>query len=483
MVLDFKNCGDVKKYIILLFFMLSIGFLNAQNIYNPWIISAGSNFADFNVVKMPFTDQFQSINWMGKKAPTMMKLGRMIKPCLSVSLTYTTVTLETDKLNNIPLDKTITDSYFTKAGLQVEYRFTNGKLLKDELFVDPYVFTGFSMTTIDEENYPGIPGGFGVNIWPVDYLGLNFQASYEYLFDFNDYFHYTIGITARFGNMIDKDRDMIADRYDACPEIWGLESFDGCPDYDHDGVVDSLDQCPKEHGWPPANGCPDFDKDGVPDKEDACPCNAGPKKNNGCPENMTPTKKISVEDNLIESDEQPTEMGENSAVIIQGTQTPEDTEPEPDTIPVPVPEPEEQIQPLDTIQNQSITASQVEKQLEQPTSFDEAINPYLDNIHFEENSANIKTSSFASLDKIIDVIEEKPDKSFIIQGFVDVNEPGEYSLFLSKVRAKSVKNYFVKNGISPARLEAKSFKDIDSAHLSRAETNRTKNRWVEIYVK
>ena len=393
---------------------------------------------------------------MGKTAPTMIRFGRLVKPCFSVSVIYTTLTLETDKLNAIPLDKNITDSYFTKAGLQVEYRFANGKLLKDEFFIDPYVFTGFSMANIDVENYPGIPGGIGLNIWPMDFLGLNFQASYEYLFDFNDYIHYSVGITARFGNMIDKDRDMIADRYDACPEIWGLERFDGCPDYDYDGVVDSLDQCPKEHGWPPANGCPDFDKDGIPDREDACPCLAGPKKFNGCPDS------------------------------IQKTANPE-----------PVPEPKLQVTPTIENQDPETQSSQAAEQPEQqapleatipvtkqvPATIDEAIDPHLDNIHFEANSAAIKASSFSSLDKILEIMQQNPENSFTIQGYTDVSGPSEYNLFLSEVRAKSIKDYFMKKGVPASRLEAKGFGEIDDARSNRSEESRAKNRRVEIYMK
>lgn len=446
----------MKKIVVLWAFTLSFCLLSAQNIYHPWFLSAGTNFADFNAINKPFAEIMQSTNWMGKKAPTMLRLGRHVMPGFSVSFIYTSLTLETDKLNAIPLEKTITDSYFAKAGVQAEYRLANGKLLKDAFFIDPYIFTGFSMSWIDEQEYPGIPAGFGVNIWPIDYLGVNFQASYEYLFDFDDYFHYSIGIAARFGNMIDKDRDMIADRYDACPEIWGLECFDGCPDYDHDGVVDSLDQCPKEHGWPPANGCPDFDKDGIPDKEDACPCVAGSRQYNGCPD------------------------------------SPEKTPP-----PEALPEPVKQAPSQKEKQNQGRKTSQITAQFEQqdflqdtlpdskqqPATIDDAIDPLLDNIHFEANSAAIKNSSFASLDKILEIMKQNPAKSFTIQGYPEVSEPGEYSLFLSEVRAKSIKEYLVKKGISSARLDARGFGEIDVTYPNRNDAGMAKKRRVEIYMK
>lgn len=446
----------MKKFLLFLIFLAFITVSNAQNIYHPWQISAGGGFADFHAIEMPFTGQIQNANWMGEKAPSSLRIGRLVKPCFTVSASYAMVILETDRLADIPLEKTITDNKLIKAGIQAEYKFANGKLLKDEFFIDPYVFTGFSASFIDEETYPGIPGGFGINVWPLDYLGINFQASYEYVFDFNDYMNYTVGITARFGNMIDKDRDGIADRYDACPEIWGLESMDGCPDYDHDGVTDSLDKCPKEYGRAPAGGCPDFDKDGIPDKEDACPCEAGLKKFDGCPDAV---QKSAEQEPDSEPEQQPEPMNPESELETKTTpsqEPPEQTEPIRTIVPIPAPE---------------------------PATIDEAIDPHLDNIHFEANSAAIKASSFSSLDKILEIMLQNPDQSFTIQGYTDVSGPGEYNLFLSQVRAKSIKDYFANKGISQARLEAKGFGEIDDAQSNRTKASRAKNRRVEIYMK
>jgi outer membrane protein OmpA-like peptidoglycan-associated protein len=118
-----------------------------------------------------------------------------------------------------------------------------------------------------------------------------------------------------------------------------------------------------------------------------------------------------------------------------------------------------------------------------PQTINEAIDPHLDNIHFEANSAAIKASSFSSLDKILEIMQQNPDQSFTIQGYTDASGPGEYNLFLSEVRAKSIKDYFVNKGISQARLDAKGFGEIDDAHSNRTEASRAKNRRVEIYMK
>ncbi len=96
----------------------------------------------------------------------------------------------------------------------------------------------------------------------------------------------------------DRDHDGIPDAEDACPDVPGVKTDDpktnGCPpDRDHDGVPDSEDKCIDVPGVrmddKAINGCPpDSDKDGIPDAEDACPGVPGIRttdpKTNGCPD-------------------------------------------------------------------------------------------------------------------------------------------------------------------------------------------------------
>jgi outer membrane protein OmpA-like peptidoglycan-associated protein len=98
--------------------------------------------------------------------------------------------------------------------------------------------------------------------------------------------------------IVDRDKDTVPDRSDACPDVPGVPSDDpktnGCPppDRDHDGVPDAVDACPDVAGVktddPKTNGCPpDRDHDGVPDSEDMCIDTPGVhmdnKATNGCP--------------------------------------------------------------------------------------------------------------------------------------------------------------------------------------------------------
>src|SRR5690606_28985860 len=77
-----------------------------------------------------------------------------------------------------------------------------------------------------------------------------------------------------FGGMVyaDRDGDGIKDKDDKCPDVAGLERYQGCPipDTDGDGFNDEVDKCPSQRGVAEYNGCPvpDRDKDGVNDADD-----------------------------------------------------------------------------------------------------------------------------------------------------------------------------------------------------------------------
>jgi OOP family OmpA-OmpF porin len=88
-----------------------------------------------------------------------------------------------------------------------------------------------------------------------------------------------LGLTLRFPEPRDRDRDGVLDARDACPgtPAGALVDAAGCPlDEDYDGVADGLDRCPGTPRGAPVDpaGCSivsDSDGDGVPDGLDRCP--------------------------------------------------------------------------------------------------------------------------------------------------------------------------------------------------------------------
>lgn len=82
----------------------------------------------------------------------------------------------------------------------------------------------------------------------------------------------------------DSDLDGIPDNEDRCPQVYGIAQFLGCADTDGDGIGDLEDECMEIPGVPEFNGCPDTDGDGISDAEDDCPEKAGEIEHNGCPD-------------------------------------------------------------------------------------------------------------------------------------------------------------------------------------------------------
>lgn len=147
---------------------------------------------------------------------------------------------------------------------------------------------------------------------------------------------------------LDNDHDAIPDSLDKCPneaeDLDGFEDDDGCPDFDNDqdGVADSVDQCLNEKedldGYNDFDGCPDFDNDndGVPDSLDKCPMVAedmdGFEDDDGCPDldndqdgildsldKCPDTPGVASEDGCPKSKPQPKEI-KRGRVILRGVE-------------------------------------------------------------------------------------------------------------------------------------------------------------------
>jgi outer membrane protein OmpA-like peptidoglycan-associated protein len=454
----------MKKSILLLVVVFLAAFaVKAQNTERPWLIGISTNYADFHAVEMTFGDQLTNANWMGQTLPTQLKIARSLSRSFNFGAEFSVIKLEQDKLNEWPYrESDFTTDQFWRIGGQFEYKFANGMLLKEEARIAPYIFLGMNGSNINEKTFLAQSSGVGLNIWITDWLGVNAEGSYEYVFDYNDYFHYSFGLVAKFGKKHDKDKDGISDKNDACPEVPGIPEFAGCPDSDNDGIqdkddkcptvagpkefngcpdtdgdkiIDIEDQCPQVAGIAQFKGCPDTDGDGIPDKEDQCPNDKGPRTTFGCPD----TDGDGITD---KQDECPNEKGlkENKGCPVKEAV-------------VVTPPPVEQVK---------------------------AIEFAAKNIRFDTGKSNIKQSSFNDLNNILKIMNEFPASRFSINGYTDNTGGDELNMKLSEDRAQEVKKYFTDRGIAASRLTAKGFGKANPIATNDTPEGKLENRRVEI---
>ncbi|GAB6282122.1 MAG: hypothetical protein STSR0008_08660 [Ignavibacterium sp.] len=247
------------------------------------------------------------------------------------------------------------------------------------------------------------------------------------------------GVTVdEFGCPIDSDKDGVADYLDQCPETPTAAKVDknGCPvDTDGDGVPDYLDLCVNTPSGIQVdkNGCPlDADGDGVADYLDKCPGTpAGVKVDkNGCP---LDSDKDGVADYLDKCPNTPmgVKVDQNGCPIIE--------------------KPKE------------ITLS--------------------GKTTFASGKSELLPSSYADLDKLIEVMKAYPDSKWIIEGHTDSKGSYKSNKALSLRRSESVMNYFVSRGIDKTRFEVIGMGPDNPIADNKTAEGRAMNRRVVIKLK
>jgi outer membrane protein OmpA-like peptidoglycan-associated protein len=264
-----------------------------------------------------------------------------------------------------------------------------------------------------------------------------------------------LGLSIKFGGS-DTDGDGIYDKDDACPEVPGLEAFNGCPDSDGDGIEDSKDACPNEAGPKELNGCPDSDGDGIADKDDACPNEAGLAALAGCPD--------ADGDGIADKDDQcPNEAGpaENNGC------------PWPDRDGDGVLDKDDLCPDLP-----GVVANRGCPELTEAVR--KSLNDYAKTILFDTGKATIKERSEEVLKNIVAILEEYSFARFSIDGHTDSVGSEALNQKLSEERAYSVMNYLIENGIASNRLEATGYGESRPLADNGTASGRKTNRRVEI---
>jgi outer membrane protein OmpA-like peptidoglycan-associated protein/outer membrane protein assembly factor BamB len=106
----------------------------------------------------------------------------------------------------------------------------------------------------------------------------------------------------------------------------------------------------------------------------------------------------------------------------------------------------------------------------------------VENIHFEINEAYLKKESLNILDRMIDALKGNKKIRLEIRGHTDSTGTRQYNMRLSERRADAVREYMIKNGISPERLVAVGFGPDKPIGDNKTVSGRQKNRRTEFFI-
>lgn len=477
---------NLSRLFFAMLLLVAFSNANAQDENNPWAISFGVNAVDLYPVgedepRGDYFDEFANVadHWNILPSLSIVSVSKYLGDDFSFGVTGSINRIEkigetrgtsatTPGNPSVSVDAA---AYYAVDGL---IKYSLSSLLKTTKF-EPYLGVGGGYSWVEEsfdliDNNAGsksnigfgtVNGALGLNYWFSEHVGLNLQTKYKHAFDDESglkHFQHSVGVAIKFGGK-DTDGDGIYDKEDACPEVAGLEEFNGCPDSDGDGIEDSKDSCPNEAGLAEFNGCPDSDGDGVADKNDDCPTVAGLKAMNGCPDkdgdgvadgkdncpdeagpaanNGCPWSDRDKDGVLDKDDKCPDEAG-----TVANNGCPEAVEP----------------------------SAEVVAQL----------NSYAKTILFDTGKSSFQKQTLPVLEAITAILKEYPEADFTIEGHTDSVGSKTLNQRLSDDRANAVMAYLVKNGISDLRLVAYGFGEDYPIDTNATRAGRKNNRRVEV---
>ena len=256
----------------------------------------------------------------------------------------------------------------------------------------------------------------------------------------------------------DTDGDGVKDKDDMCPEVAGLEQFNGCPDTDGDGIQDSEDKCPNEAGLAKFNGCPDTDGDGFPDKEDMCPNEAGLEQFNGCPD--TDGDGVMDSKDACPNEAGPIENKGCPVIDTDGDGVPDDQDNCPNV--------------AGGAENSGcpVVTAEVQKEI---TDLARAI-------YFTTGSNSFTDETQIRLEGIDKILAEYSTSKFVVEGHTDSTGSDKINNELSQKRADAVRDYLIKNGFPAENIIAKGYGSSKPIGDNGTNKGRQANRRVEIFL-
>ena len=451
----------IRRYLLIAVAMFISNTAFAQDENNPWVVTIATNAIDTyptgktgnkavgNTGKL-FQNFYSTENWNVLPAVTSIGLSRNITEKFSLASR-----LSFNKIDNFGGDESLNEILYKSFDLVLKNSFA-----EKSATWEPFTEVGGGYVYLDDEGSFQFTLGAGLTYWANDNIGLSYQVNYKDAFELGGLalFQHQLGLNIKFGG-IDTDGDGVYDKFDACPEVAGLEEFQGCPDTDGDGIIDSEDACPKRAGSKEMNGCPDSDGDGLSDIEDACPNRPGSAEMGGCPD--TDADGINDKDDACPEVAGP---AENNGC------------PWPDADGDGVADKDDACPEL-----AGIAANNGCPEL--PQDVIATLNEEGSMIRFKAESAEIiGEDSAAVVTKIKGILDSYPTYSFIVEGHASSDGSKGYNQKLSQERADAVQAALVAAGADASRVSTAAFGEERPIGDNNTAKGRKSNRRVQFAV-
>ncbi|SCY03800.1 Outer membrane protein OmpA [Nonlabens sp. Hel1_33_55] len=126
--------------------------------------------------------------------------------------------------------------------------------------------------------------------------------------------------------------------------------------------------------------------------------------------------------------------------------------------------------------SQEIPGAQVERVGEGiVVTFDEG-----SGVKFATNQASLNASSKATLDKLVNVMNDYPGTEILVSGYTDSQGEAAYNMDLSKRRAFAVRDYLITDGIATDRMVVTYHGEEQPIATNDTAEGRAQNRRVEV---
>jgi OOP family OmpA-OmpF porin len=101
-------------------------------------------------------------------------------------------------------------------------------------------------------------------------------------------------------------------------------------------------------------------------------------------------------------------------------------------------------------------------------------------IAFERGTATIRSVSFATLNTVAQVLNDRMQMQLEIGGHTDSQADDERNMRISQEQADSVKRYLTERGVDPSRLTARGYGETRPIESNSTSQGRAINRRIEL---